>query len=127
MKPPCAWDDCSQLSHSRGYCGRHYNWAIRDGIIKRRREMPYWVVDPATGCWLWNRKIRKDGYGIKSTGKHTAIRAHRWVYEDLVGPIPEGLELDHLCNNPPCVNPDHLEPVTHEENMRRQWERRGAA
>jgi hypothetical protein len=45
--------------------------------------------------------------------------AHRVVYEALVGPVPEGLELDHTCDNPPCCNPGHLEPVTHAENMRR--------
>ncbi|WP_369010576.1 HNH endonuclease signature motif containing protein, partial [Bacillus cereus] len=50
------------------------------------------------------------------------MRAHRYVYENLSGPIPEGMELDHLCRNPPCVNPDHLDPVTHEENMRRAAE-----
>lgn len=45
--------------------------------------------------------------------------AHRAVYEHYVGPIPEGLELDHLCKNPPCVRPEHLDPVSHAENIRR--------
>lgn len=58
------------------------------------------------------------GYGqIGCSG--TVKMAHRAVYEALVGPIPEGLELDHLCKNRLCVNPDHLEPVTHQENVKR--------
>ena len=122
----CTWPECERSVHARGYCGSHYNLAIRDGLIQRRSDMPFWDVD-ASGCWLWNRKFRPDGYGVKSLGKTAEIRAHRWVYEQYVGPIPEGLELDHLCNNPPCVNPAHLEPVTHTENMLRQWRRRRAA
>lgn len=66
--------------------------------------------------WPWRRS--KDGYGILyEQGKEK--RAHRVVYEDIVGPIPLGLVLDHLCRNPPCVNPDHLEPVTDRENILR--------
>ncbi|MDP2917085.1 MAG: HNH endonuclease signature motif containing protein [Dehalococcoidia bacterium] len=49
-------------------------------------------------------------------GSHTFVSAHKFAYETLVGPVPEGKELDHLCRNPPCVNPAHLEPVTHQEN-----------
>lgn len=122
----CDWEDCDRPVHSRGYCGSHYGRARKDGVLAARRDLPHWDVD-SSGCWIWNRKIRPDGYGIKSTGKYTAVRAHRWVYEQEVGLIPEGLELDHLCNNPPCVNPAHLEPVTHRENMLRQWRRRREA
>lgn len=103
----------------------HYNWARAAGMALAPVR-PFWIVDPS-GCWLWNRKRRKDGYGRKSIDHSREIPAHRWVYEQYVGPIPEGLELDHLCVNPPCVNPDHLEPVTHSENMLRQWRRWRAA
>ena len=72
-------------------------------------------------CWVWTGgKGRR--YGVwnppKAAGRKMGM-AHRYAYEGIVGPIPEGLELDHLCQNPPCVNPSHLEPVTREENMRR--------
>ena len=50
------------------------------------------------------------------------VLAHRVYYERHVGPVPEGLELDHLCRNPGCVNPEHLEPVTHAENIRRGYQ-----
>ena len=120
----CAFEDCQRPAHSRGYCGSHYNKLRLAGGLPSR---PLWIVDPVTECWLWNRKIRKDGYGRKSLDHRREIPAHRWVYEQQIGEIPDGLELDHLCNNPPCVNPAHLEPVTHRENMLRQWQRRRAA
>lgn len=71
-------------------------------------------------CWVWTPPLRPDGYGqfwVASKGR--AIVAHRWSYEHHVGPIPEGLTLDHLCRNRSCVNPTHLEPVTRGENVRR--------
>jgi HNH endonuclease len=79
----------------------------------RRRQ-----VDPATGCWNYTGSTFKFGYGkVKSQGKnHTA---HTIAYKRLRGPVPEGMELDHVCRNPRCFNPDHLEPVTHRENMMR--------
>lgn len=73
------------------------------------------------GCWHWTAAVsrRKSGnYGkVYCDGK--VQYAHRALYELLVGPIPDGLQLDHLCRNPLCVNPSHLEPVTQRENVLR--------
>lgn len=75
-------------------------------------------VDPTTGCWHWRAHVLPTGYGMfKLDGKMR--RAHRVAYELFVGEVPEGLELDHTCKTRDCVNPSHLEPVTHLENMRR--------
>jgi hypothetical protein len=68
------------------------------------------------GCWLWSGAGNKDGY---SCAFDKGEQVYRIVYEWMVGPIPDGYELDHLCRVPACVNPHHLEPVTHGENGRR--------
>ncbi len=69
------------------------------------------------GCWEWTAYKSPEGYGRSRLGKKRL--AHRIAYELLVGPVPEGLQLDHLCRNRSCVNPAHLEPVTSRENTAR--------
>lgn len=89
----------------------------RRPIMERLMEKV--VVDPS-GCWLFTG-ARASGYGRISKGGHSGgiAPAHRVVYEALVGPIPDGLQLDHLCRVRHCVNPAHLEPVTPRENLLR--------
>jgi hypothetical protein len=81
------------------------------------------VTKHPEGCWEWTGPLTQ-GYGvIGAGGRHAGlIRTHRLSYELLVGPIPEGLQIDHLCKNRKCCNPEHLEPVTGAENVRRAFE-----
>jgi len=71
------------------------------------------------GCWPWQGYRDRQGYGRVNFEGHRAALAYRVAWEDRNGPIPVGLEIDHLCRNPWCVNPAHMEPVTHAENQRR--------
>jgi hypothetical protein len=128
----CANPGCDRLRSTRTICDRCYFAEYR---AKRRAQLPpleerraayrlerFWArVDKngPNGCWLWTgTHDGHHGYGrLKVDGHRTG--AHRVAYELLVGPIPDGLFLDHLCRNPPCVNPAHLEPVTNRENVMR--------
>lgn len=90
----------------------------------RTREERFWSkVQKTDTCWLWSGCILTTGYGQFSVADGKRVSAHRFSYELLVGPIPDGLDLDHVrargCTNRHCVNPDHLEPVTRGENIRR--------
>ena len=102
--------------------------------VLRSQNTRFWSkVKVANDCWLW-QGTTPAGYGqyaLWSRGsgvnrQRGTIPAHRYAYEQFIGEVPEGLELDHLCRVKNCVNPQHLEPVTHRENCLRaatvrQW------
>ena len=130
----CSIEWCGKRPVAKGWCSMHYSRWKRHGdptIQSKWRKWTFydrtsgkWDVS-ASGCWEWSGAKQSNGYGVIRVLGET-IRAHRYVYEHMAGRIPDGMELDHLCRNPPCVNPGHLEPVTHEENMRRaaeHWDR----
>ena len=127
----CAVDDCRRPAVG-AHCGMHRGRLRRHGEVGTAG----YIVDPwrsiaervyprltASGdsvewdCWEWTGALRR-GYGTLRLGSRM-IYVHRWVYEDLVHEIPEGLLLDHLCLNRLCSNPYHLDPVTDAENKRR--------
>jgi len=125
----CVIDGCDRHAVARGMCHMHYKRWYRknqDAIYNWRKplEERFWGhVHKTDTCWLWTGHIVL-GYGRLLIGSRTdksrrAIPAHRFAYELLIGPIPEGAELDHLCRNRCCVNPSHLEPVTRKENILR--------
>ncbi len=102
-------------SHADRDVVRFWSHVDKDG------PLPKWA--PFLGpCWIWTLAPDKHGYGQFGTweqNRKRTYRAHKWSYEDVVGLVPDGLELDHLCKVPMCVRPDHLEPVTHRENLLR--------
>lgn len=92
-------------------------------FLDTRLPKRFWnkvTPEPNSGCWLWIGTSGRCGYGrFHKTGQRVNVMSHRFAYEALVGPIPDGLQLDHLCRTPACVNPAHLEPVTPKENTLR--------
>ena len=85
---------------------------------RKQYTMFVFAIDKITGCWIWQGSKISTGYGNLRIGDKNVL-AHRYIYEMVNGKIPEDLELDHLCKTPLCVNPTHLETVTHAENCRR--------
>lgn len=119
----CAVIGCDFTVKSRGLCNRHYHRHKTHGDVPilPKRTVADRIdarTDKTGDCWLWTGYTNDDGYGIiKVNGR--AVGVHRVAYELVAGPIPKGIELDHLCQVRHCVRPGHLEPVTHTENVRR--------
>ena len=90
----------------------------KPGLPLKERIQNSIVIDD-NGCWIWQNYLDSGKYGVLCIAK-SMVRAHRASYEAYVGPIPEGLQTDHLCRVTSCVNPEHLEPVTQQENLRRK-------
>ena len=83
------------------------------------QQARFWAkVEKTETCWLWSSSLTPGGYALFRVGE-TKIPAHRWAYEQSIGPIPAGLQIDHLCRVRHCVNPSHLEPVTARQNVLR--------
>lgn len=117
----CVIPECEGPDGSRGMCDKHYKrwWRYGDPNFTKRKQR--WVLEECWSpgepdeCWIWRGEVSVYwGYGL--FGRK---RAHRVIYEKLVGPIPHGLVLDHLCRVKLCVNPAHLEPVISSINVAR--------
>lgn len=141
VQSTCSIEGCGRpiFVKSRPWCMMHYSRWQRTGdpIAFRRERDParrFWArVDKRPdGCWLWTGALTEDGYGRFSVSKTVEFKAHRWAYEAVSGPIPAGMQLDHVCHTRDadcvgsrlcphrrCVNPTHLEVVTPRENVLR--------
>lgn len=117
MSRRCSVADCDREWVAKGVCLKHYKAARRPKpLTSAERFWTRYTVTPS-GCWEWST-LRTDGYGQVTIDGRKWL-AHRYAYTTAVGPIGAGLQIDHLCKNPPCMNPAHLEVVTpHENNMR---------
>lgn len=124
----CVIEKCQAPTVGRGWCRKHYARWHKHGDPERGAltfgERLWAKVDAAGPCWLWTGSTDGGGYGLIRTTqsgptKGVYLKAHRAVYELLVGPIPKRKQLDHLCRVRNCVNPDHLEPVTARVNTLR--------
>lgn len=128
----CSVEGCDKQRNPAGMCWMHYARKRRTGSLTGRSDLSLnefldsvgWDITD-TGCWEWRGAKVTRGYGqVQHAGSGTRNgAAHRLMYERYHGPIPDGHVMRHKCDNPPCVNPDHLETGTHAENMRDMVER----
>ncbi len=149
-KRTCTYGDCDKPHSGRGFCRSHYYQMRRDGkFVANQRltlEQRFWPKVDKNGplpeerpdlgnCWVWKSAKHDSVYGAIIDKAPPMTPAHRAGYELMVGPIPNGLVLDHLCRRPRCVRFDHLEPVPQPVNIARgkapallrEWDAKGRA
>lgn len=118
----CSYPECGRPEYGRGLCRKHYDRLRRYGTVELTKpsfHVRFWRrVNKTATCWLWTGSISVYGYGQVGR-KGRMLRCHRVSYEEHVGPIAEGMVLDHLCRVRHCVNPAHLEQVTARVNILR--------
>lgn len=131
----CSYPGCGRKHNARGLCTSHGTMQRQGKPLRPLQNRTGPVRRPAIdrfnsriepqpdGCILWTGGKTRGGYGsfAAEPSRRAPKRemAHRWAYEYHVGPIPDGYDIDHLCRVRACVNPEHLEPVTRAENIRR--------
>jgi len=123
----CKVEDCDKKHHAKGYCKIHYCRLRRNGSVEETitniwpKDMPHEVwfwnmidIRSEDECWVWLGSSSGGGYG-QSQDKIKKAHRQSWVYTN--GDIPDGMDVCHECDNPPCCNPNHLFLGTHQDNM----------
>lgn len=137
-KSTCSIAGCTGKYNAKGFCGLHYRrWKTTGDplglLVEPDPERRFWAkVEKTESCWLWMGSLTEDGYPRFAESKVSEFKAHRWAYEHVVGPIPDWMQLDHLCHtldpnchsgtdcvHRRCVRVDHLEVVTPKINVLR--------
>ena len=133
MKARCAAKGCTRMAKHKGFCSLHYQRhmaglpmdapvrkVVRGPLEKRLRG--HLKIDAETGCHIWTGRRDANGYGhigVQEPGQRQVHRrAHRVAWELANGPIPEGLVVMHMCDNPACCNPEHMRLGTRADNAR---------
>lgn len=122
----CTFEGCDRPHEAQGLCHGHRAQRLRGAelaplrmlILGSSEERFEAYIDRSGSCWEWRGAVSDNGYGRMRHNDGT-FSVHRFAYERYRGPIPKDLVIDHLCRNRRCANPDHLEAVTQEENIRR--------
>lgn len=119
----CGFETCSMPVRTSGLCNGHYLQSWRGQKLRPLRTVVYASLaermaahtTKSDGCWTWTGAVDRAGYG--QIGVDGGVRrAHRVAYELAHEQIPDGIEIDHICHNPPCVNPEHLRMATRKQN-----------
>lgn len=127
----CSVDGCDRKTETTDLCGMHYQRKRKHGTTggpnprakgrthadRRPAQERFWSkVDKSGDCWIWLATKTKGDYGTFMWNGRQGL-VHRFSYEQAYGPIPIGLEIDHTCHTPSCVNPAHLRAVTNKQNI----------
>lgn len=123
----CSFDGCDRSPTGSGLCAQHTRQLRKTGVLKPIREtarrnqsvkerLASGSVDAPGGCRVWVKSLTHNGYGELSVSGRLQ-RAHRVAYQEYVGTIPEGAQVDHVCGNRACIEATHLRVVSHGENQ----------
>lgn len=128
MRKVCKVDKCDRHVKGLGYCSKHYQRFKNHGdpLVNKRKKLIQFKIDE-NGCFnCTSHSSCRGGYKRIHVSKEKHILVHRFVYEQCFGEIPDGLIVRHKCDNPECINPEHLTLGTYKDNMRDKYERNRA-